>query len=114
MKTNTLLLALGFCVLFSINSLAQDQQKNSISDETRSVELKITGMTCAGCNSNLSNVLSEMPGVTENEVKYPGDIAVVKYNSEKIEPVEIVKLIEKNTTYTAEIVDKKKSGKEKL
>ncbi len=114
MKTTKLIFAFGLCVLFTINSYAQDKQENSASDNTRTIEIKVTGMTCAGCNSNLSNVLTEIPGVTDNDVKYPGDIAVVKYNYEKIKPVDIVKLIEKNTTYTAEIVDKKKSGKDEI
>ncbi len=114
MKTTKLLFAIGFCMLFTINSYAQEQEKNNGSDTVKSVEIKVTGMTCAGCASHLTNVLSGIPGVMDNQVKYPGDIAVVKYNDKKIKPADIVKLIEKNTTYSAEIVEPGIKKKDKI
>lgn len=69
----------------------------------QTVKLKITGMTCAGCASQVHKVLSETPGVLDNSVEYPGDIAVIKYNPEKTKPALIIETIEKNTSYTAEV-----------
>lgn len=111
MKTTILLLVFG-SALFSINSYAQEKQTSTPS--TKSIELKITGMSCAGCSKTLSNVLTEIPGVTENEVKYPGDIAVIKYDDNKVKPADIIASIKENTVFTAEIIDKKNPVKRKI
>ena len=76
------------------------------------VKLKITGLTCAGCASHVHKVLNETEGVVDNSVEYPGDIAVVHYNPDQTSPELIIKAIEENTSYTAELVKdevKKKS-----
>ncbi len=107
-KITYIFTSIALFVALSLN--AQSDQKNRQDTQTildksiKSVEIRLTGMTCAGCASTVSNVLSETPGVTFNEVKFPGDIAVVKYNSKKIYPEDIVKAIEAKTTFTAEIL----------
>ncbi len=62
-------------------------------------------MTCAGCASHVYKVLSETDGVIANEVKYPGDIAVIKFNANKITSKELVATIEKETNYKAILVE---------
>ena len=107
--------SIALFVVLSVN--AQTSQKNTQDTQVKqnksikNVEIRLTGMTCAGCASTVSNVLSEIPGITFNEVKYPGDIAVVKYNSKKIKPEDIVKVIEDKTTFTAEILSPQKRKK---
>ncbi len=66
------------------------------------VTLKITGMTCAGCANTLHSALSKTNGVLKDEVKYPGDVAIIKYDAFKISEEQIIKVIEK-TGYKAEV-----------
>jgi mercuric ion binding protein len=122
-----ILLSLSFTLSFSLNAQAQCCKKNiSLAaarientiiqevkqENTGTVKLKITGMTCAGCSSHVHKVLAETPGVVDNSVEYPGDIAVIQYNPDKTKPELIIEAIEKNTSYTAELIKdeaKKKS-----
>ena len=66
-----------------------------LKDDNKTVKLKVKGMTCGGCSNNIHNALSKKIGIIENEVKFPGDVAIVKYDPEKISLEEIIKTIEK-------------------
>lgn len=96
-------------VLFSFQAEAQSDDKNNplnpsaITQEGKVVKLKVTGMTCSGCANHVFKVLKETKGVLDNYVEYPGDVATVQYDPEKITPEDIIKAIEKNTTYKAEL-----------
>lgn len=72
-------------------------------EDPKSVTLKITGMSCAGCSNHIHTALSKTEGLISNDVKYPGDIATVKYDAAKISEKEIIAVIEK-AGYKAEIV----------
>ena len=72
-------------------------------DKVETVEVKVTGMMCGGCASKVHKVLGETAGVIDNEVKYPGDVAVVKYNPDKTNPEQIVGVIEEKTDFSAEL-----------
>lgn len=106
------ILKIGFVVitlfLCSMQGLAQ-RIDNQSSNKVKSVELKVTGMTCAGCASHVHKVLSETAGIVDNEVKYPGDIAVIKYDPIKIQPQEIIQTIEEETNFKAELITKAES-----
>tara|TARA_R110001583_G_scaffold13031_2_gene56914 strand:- start:8820 stop:9161 length:342 start_codon:yes stop_codon:yes gene_type:complete len=73
-----------------------------VQEQIKTITLKVTGMTCAGCSISLQKEIKSVEGVIENDVKYPGDIAIIKYDSTKITIDELVKLIE-NKGYIAEI-----------
>ena len=104
----TLNLGIILWVVFLCSSLVQAQTKESVEvNDVKSVKLKVTGLTCAGCASHLYQVLSETPGVIDNEVKYPGDITLVKYDASKIQPEEIIQSIEEKTRYRAELSPEK-------
>lgn len=76
-------------------------------EEPKTVTLKITGMSCAGCASHIHSALSKTEGVISDEVKYPGDMAIIKYDASKISEKEIIAVIEK-TGYKAEVQKEKK------
>ena len=42
--------------------------------------LKITGMTCGGCISNVTNALKEVPGVADVSVSLAAGEATVQYD----------------------------------
>ncbi len=83
------------------------QSKLVMNEEPKIVTLKITGMSCAGCASHIHTALSKTDGVISDEVKYPGDIAIIKYEASKISEKEIIAVIEK-TGYKAELQREKK------
>jgi copper chaperone CopZ len=89
------LLTAAFLVFCLVTTQAQDK--------VETVEVKVTGMMCGGCASKVHKVLNETAGIIDNEVKYPGDVAVVKYNPEKTNPKEIVGVIEEKTDFSAEL-----------
>ncbi len=91
------LLAVAVLCFCAVNIQAQDQAK------VETVEVKVTGMMCSGCASKVYNVLQETSGVVDNEVKYPGDVAIITYDPEKIQPAEIVTTIEDKTDFKAEL-----------
>ncbi len=70
----------------------------------KTVTLKITGMTCAGCASHISASLTNLDGVLKQEVKFPGDIAVITYDPEKTNEKEIIATVEKSGNYRAEVI----------
>lgn len=82
---------------------AQTPTEKAVSkSEPKEVRLKITGMTCAGCTNHINSALSKANGVIKNEVKYPGNVAIIKYDASKTTVSEIIKSIEK-TGYKAEV-----------
>lgn len=97
------------CGCGSCKALAQSPTENAVlKSEPKEVTLKITGMTCAGCTNHIHSALSKTNGVIKNEVKYPGNLAIIKYDASKTSVAEIIKVIEK-TGYKAEIQKDKKS-----
>ncbi|MEJ7691595.1 cation transporter [Daejeonella sp.] len=97
------------CGCGSCKASAQTPIEKGVSkSEPKEVTLKITGMTCAGCTNSIHSALSETNGVIKNEVKYPGNIAIIKYDASKTSVAELIKVIEK-TGYKAEVQKDKKS-----
>jgi copper chaperone CopZ len=78
------------------------EKQQSANNETKTVTLKITGMTCGGCANHVSTALKKVEGVLEQEVKYPGDTAVVKYDASKTSEEKIIAAIVK-AGYKAEV-----------
>jgi len=74
-----------------------------IKSEPKTVTLKVTGMTCSGCANHISTSLKKLDGVIEYEVKYPGDIATVKYDPDKTNEKEIITAITK-AGYKAKVI----------
>lgn len=99
-----------FVIILCITSWAlqaQAQEKAGLKAESENkIEIKVTGMTCAGCASHVSKIISDMDGVISQEVKYPGNIAVVTYDPKKTTPKDLIAVIQEQTSYTAEIQKK--------
>lgn len=82
------------CSCGSCEAKANSIEKSTVVEKTKTVKLKITGMTCGGCADNIHKALLEKNGIIENEVSYPGDVATIKYDPEKISEKEIIATIE--------------------
>lgn len=59
----------------------------------KKVDIKIEGMTCAGCVSKVQGSLQKVDGVTDAKVKLEGNNAVVVYDSEKTDEKALHKAI---------------------
>lgn len=94
----------GICESPVANKSIQ-QTKLTSNGDSKSVTLKITGMSCAGCASHIHSALSKTKGVINDEVKYPGDVAIIKYEAAKISKNEIIAVIEM-IGYKAEVIKK--------
>jgi len=55
----------------------QPSTARMLPDEVQIIELNISGMTCEGCAVNLTNALSNVPGVFSAKVSYEEKMAVV-------------------------------------
>jgi len=69
----------------------------------KTVKLKVTGMTCAGCSSHVTTALKKVEGVISVDLIYPGDVATVSYDAEKTNTNELIDAVEK-INYKAKIV----------
>lgn len=85
--------------------------ENVISDDGKTLKLKITGMTCAGCSNQIANALKEMEGIIDHKVEYPGDLATIQYDPSKTNPETIIKVIQQ-IGYKAEVM--KENQKKKI
>ena len=96
----------GVCTVIASDNVPHQilSKKNEI---PKTAEIKITGMSCAGCANHIHTALSKTEGVISDKVKYPGDIAIIKYIPSKISEDQIVKVIEK-AGYKAEVQKEKK------
>lgn len=117
MKKYYLFSIFGFTLLFfqvnaqcCVPSSKKAITENSNQEKDKTVKLKITGMTCAGCANHVSTALKNIDGVIEQTVEYPGDIATAKYEASKTNPTEMIKAIEK-AGYKAKIIKETKSKK---
>jgi copper chaperone CopZ len=103
--------AVQVCVCGNCKVNAQTTVKTAAKEEPKTVKLKITGMTCAGCSNHIATTLKELDGVVEQKVEYPGDVATVKYNTAKISVANIIKAIEK-LGYKAVTISEKSTAKQ--
>lgn len=78
--------------------------------DSKTVKLKVTGMTCGGCSSRIHTALNKKEGIIKDDVQYPGDLAIVTYDPEKISEEEIIKVIKK-CGFTAEVIKEKEIEK---
>lgn len=106
-----LLIAAQPCSIAGSKINAQATVKTVNKDEPKTVKLKITGMTCAGCSNQVATTLKALDGVVEQKVEYPGDLATIKYDPAKTSVAEIIKAIEK-IGYKAVAVSEKAKAKQ--
>ncbi len=85
--------------------------KTATKEKPKTVKLKITGMTCAGCSNHVATTLKALDGIVEQKVEYLGDVATVKYYPAKTSVADIIKTIEK-IGYKAVAISEKATAKQ--
>ena len=103
------LLVVPVIALFLISFKANAQSSKTevlnkvASKNVKTVTLKLTGITCAGCSNAIYNALKEVDGVLEHSVEYPGDIAVIEFDDSKTS-VKALKLVIEEKGFKAEVI----------
>ena len=102
-----------FLLLFSFNAQAQscclpknDKKVDINMQETKTVTLKVTGMTCMSCSNHVMKALEKVEGVIEPLVEYKEDRAVVTFNPKLTTVEAIIEAINK-TPYKASLMEPK-------
>jgi len=72
---------------------------------TKTVALKIAGMTCEGCAASIKIAAKKVDGVTDTVVDYPNGRAEVTYDPAKTTPAAIAAVISRDSGFAATIGD---------
>jgi periplasmic mercuric ion binding protein len=93
-----------FLISFQANAQSNKTEvlKEVANKDVKTVTLKVTGMTCAGCSNQVYNALKSVDGVLEQLVEYSEDKAVVTYNPKLTTVEAIIKAINE-TPFTASL-----------
>lgn len=97
------------CGCGSCEAKANSIKKSTVVEKTKTVKLKITGMTCAGCSSHVTQTLQSVKGVSKVELEYPGDIAIVEFDATTTKTEDLIASVEK-INYKAEVVKDKSTS----
>ncbi|MCX2745404.1 mercuric transport protein MerTP [Mangrovivirga sp. M17] len=66
--------------------------------DVKTVEFKVSGMTCAGCEAHVNNEVNKLEGIVTVNASYDNGNAIVKYDPSKTSSTEIEQAI-KSTGY---------------
>ncbi len=83
---------IGVVVFFSDGRSPSNAQLAAVSDNLRTLELSVPGMSCAGCTANVEGYVSSMPGVKRVQARLtPAKSATVIYDPDVVSKEEIIK-----------------------
>jgi mercuric transport protein len=80
--------AIGAVLVFAVALAA-----GAASAATRTVSLRVKGMTCGGCAVSVENALKGTPGVEEVSVSYEKGLARIKYDDQKVSVAKLREVI---------------------
>lgn len=100
MKTNKLKVLTGIITLFVLSIMFfpacnEDSGDTSNTEEINTeqlttVEIKIEGMTCTGCENTVTNAIMELSGINHAKLSYIKGNALVEFDNTKTSREEIV------------------------
>jgi copper chaperone CopZ len=96
-------LAIAFVMLTLALTRATDDHKTE-NPATQTCSLKVSGMTCAGCEAAVRMAARSIDGVKEAKVSYATGSAEVTYDPGKTTPDAISKIITEKSGFKAELV----------
>ena len=95
-------IALGGAATATATRVRATQAKPA--EATKVCALKVTGMTCSGCEAAVKLAAKQIEGVKNVKVSYAKGTADVTYDPAKTAPDAIAKAIAQKTGYKAEVV----------
>ncbi len=72
--------------------------------DTATVRLHISGMTCGSCPVTARIALEKVPGVLTAKVTLADSLGIVRYDSSKVKPITIATELTRRTGYGARVI----------
>lgn len=104
MKTLSLVILVTVMLMPTLAHSVDDQQAKNLATEV--CTLKVSGMTCAGCEAAVRMAARSVDGVTDVKASYAKGNAEVTYDPSKTNPSAIAKVITDRSGFTAEPIEK--------
>ncbi|MBI2835806.1 MAG: heavy-metal-associated domain-containing protein [Acidobacteria bacterium] len=98
----TIAMASVLAVALAGGAWAAQAQKKDEKQQTQICTLKVTGMTCGGCEAAVKMAASKVDGVKDVKASYEKGTAEVSYDPSKTSPEAIAKAVTKNSGFKAE------------
>jgi len=92
---------LGLAVMFlAAPAILADQD---LPEGQSSAAISITGMTCGKCCTKVETAVTKLDGVIKVEADYEKNVAMVVYETDKVDVAKIVETINSETSFKAEV-----------
>ena len=95
-------IALGGIAMLTATRVDATQAKPG--EATKVCTMKVTGMTCAGCEAAVRLAAKQIDGVKDAKASYAKGTAEVTYDPAKTAPDAIAKMIAQKTGYKTELL----------
>ncbi len=81
-----ILFMLPLALFISCNSTISDKANSETSKEVnvaalKTIELRVTGMTCEGCENTVKEAVNKVEGVSTTEASYTAELATISYDT---------------------------------
>ena len=86
------ILVLSLAVIPACNEDVQEEEAVNV-DQLSTVEIKVEGMTCTGCENTVTNAIMELSGINHAKLSHIDGNAVVEFDGSKTNKEEIVNAI---------------------
>lgn len=103
-KVLVLVAALAFGTIAAATATRVLATQAKPAEATKVCRLKVTGMTCAGCEAAVKLAAKQIDGVKDAKASYAKGTAEVTYDPAKTEPDAIAKTIAEKTGYKTEVL----------
>lgn len=85
---------------------------DAVDEPLVTLQLNITGMTCAACAARIEKNMNRAAGVARAHVNLASERAVVEYSGGTLSAADVIRIIEK-TGYGASVVEPEKAGEQR-
>ncbi len=99
MSRRKLLLGFIFALVLSFGA-------NAVLAATRTVTLRVRGMTCSGCATSVEKALKSTEGVQDARVSFERGKAVIKYDDQKV-TVDKLRMVIQSTGFFCDADEKR-------
>lgn len=84
MLKNIVLILIATLLAISCNNTSKENSKTTVPEVIKTVEFKIDGMTCTGCENTVQNSVGNIKGVKTVKADYQAGNAIITYDSASV------------------------------
>ena len=88
----------------TVTAVRAQSTQTKPAEATKVCTMKVTGMTCSGCEAAVKIAAKQIDGVKDAKASYAKGTAEVTYDSAKTSPDAIARAIAQKTGYKTEVV----------